>query len=107
MFIDFHEECKNYLEDWQRLTLRITGYTMMAAMIFNLGYLFHNIYRFIIPLQVKSFHILSFYILAIIQMVARAVELSYISDPADDCVSVTNPYEYGQMVADFIGTFAN
>ena len=63
---------------------------MMALMLFNLGFLAFNIYRFVIPLRVRSFHIISFYVLAIILMLARVVELVYITNPKDDCVSVTN-----------------
>lgn len=76
-------------------------------MTINLLFIVYNIVAFLIPLKIKSWLLIVFYALASAMTISRIVELSYISNPDDDCVSITYSDSIGQTVAAFVATLVN
>ena len=93
------------------MALAVTGYTMMALMILNIIFLIYNLIRYIIPLRIKSWLIIPFYVLATIVTVCRTIELFIISTSSivndNDCINVTNGNSMFKLVLDFTATLAN
>ena len=66
MIMELENETQCLVKREQEKALVITAYIMMAFVAFSLVFLVYNIVRYIVPLRVKSWLIVSFYILGTI-----------------------------------------
>ena len=61
----------------------------------NAIFIIINVIRYVVPLRLKQWVILSFYVLASLQTLGRIIELSYIANSKDDnCTSITDAESY-------------
>ena len=87
--------CESTFEPWQESMLSIIGAFIIVLLLLNLAFIAFNIFKFLIPLKIKSWLLLTFYALATIMLIARIVELFYIIVPDNDCVSITDVTSMG------------
>ena len=87
-------DCPITFEPWQNMTVKITGFITIFLLLINLAFIAYNIVKFLIPLKIKSWLLIVFYVLATIMLVARVWELFYITT-SDNCVTITSDENSG------------
>ena len=56
--------------------MRLVNFSVIAMQVFNLALAIYILARLIIPLRIKGFFIIAFYVLSVILMLSRIIEVA-------------------------------